>query len=432
MDLLSLTQSNWFIVGPVAWVLGVVMNGIYEFLDLLTIPNIGLCIILFTIITKALMLPMSIKQQKFSKLNTVMAPELQAIQKKYGNLDKTSPKYTEMLMKQQTEMREVYDKYGTSPMSGCLQLLIQMPILFALYQVIYKIPGYVTKVKAMYTPLMEKLTSIPGYAEATVTNAEGVVSKFSDLALNNTISLENLQKGGNHVIDLFYNFDPSEWTKFTEFFPNLQADVEAILPKIMDINYFCGMDLATAPSAQLWPGILIPILAGLTQWLSTKMTPTTQNSNDDNSTMGSTMKTMNIMMPLMSVFFCFTFSAGIGIYWIASSVVQIITQFIVNKYMERVDINKMVEKNLEKVNAKRIKAGQKPIKAKPVMSVKTIEEERELEQKKQEEVRERASAQVEKSTTYYANTNTKKGKLASKAAMVQQYNEKNEKSKNKK
>ena len=93
MDFLSLTQSNWFLVGPVAKVLGVVMNGIYEFLDMFGIASIGLAIILFTIIIKALMLPLSIKQQKFTKLNSIMAPELQQVQKKYANLDKSSPKY---------------------------------------------------------------------------------------------------------------------------------------------------------------------------------------------------------------------------------------------------------------------------------------------------------------------------------------------------
>lgn len=417
MDFLSLTQSNWFIVGPVAKVLGFVMNGIYEFLDMLTIPNIGICIILFTLIVKALMLPLSIKQQKFTKLNSVMTPELQEIQKKYKNLDKTSPKYNEMLMKQQSEMKEVYEKYGTSPTGGCLQMIIQMPILFALYQVIYKIPGYVSKVKDIYTPLMEKLMGIPGYEQV-----EDLVS----LAASNGVSADHLSKGGNYIIDMFYNFDPSEWDRFSELFPALQTDVEKITPVVERINYFLGIDLATAPSAQLWPGILIPILAGLTQWLSSKMLqPANQNNSDD--TMGSTMKTMNIMMPLMSVFFCFTFSAGIGVYWIASSVVQILVQFIVNKYMERIDINQMVEKNIEKVNVKRVKQGQKPIKAKPVMNVRTIEEERELEKQKSEQTKERVTQQIEKSTAYYSNTNTKKGKLASKAGMVQQYNEKNEK-----
>lgn len=418
MDFLSLTQSNWFLVGPVAKVLGVVMNGIYEFLDMFGIASIGLAIILFTIIIKALMLPLSIKQQKFTKLNSIMAPELQQVQKKYANLDKSSPKYNEMLLKQNEEMKEVYAKYGTSPTGGCVQMLIQMPILFALYQVIYKIPGYITKVRAFYEPIVEALQNIPTYMD----NAD-----FVTLAQQNGINAAGLSDS-NKLIDLLYNFDKTEWTKFTEIFPNLNEYVAKALPSIEKANYFLGMDLATAPAQQMWPGVLIPILAGLTQWLSSKMMQTDNGSNkNSDDTMGSTMKTMNIMMPLMSVFFCFTFSAGIGVYWIASSVVMILIQMIVNKYMERIDINQMVEKNIEKANVKRVKKGQKPLKAKAVMNVRTIEEERELEEKKEAELKERVTKQVEKSTEYYSTTQKKKGKLASKAGMVQQYNEKSEK-----
>ena len=414
MDFLSLTQSNWFLVGPVAKVLGVVMNGIYEFLDMFGIASIGLAIILFTIIIKALMLPLSIKQQKFTKLNSIMAPELQQVQKKYANLDKSSPKYNEMLLKQNEEMKEVYAKYGTSPTGGCVQMLIQMPILFALYQVIYKIPGYITKVRAFYEPIVEALQNIPTYRD----NAD-----FVTLAQQNGINAAGLSDS-NKLIDLLYNFDKTEWT---EIFPNLNEYVAKALPSIEKANYFLGMDLATAPAQQLWPGVLIPILAGLTQWLSSKMMQTDNGSKNSDDTMGSTMKTMNIMMPLMSVFFCFTFSAGIGVYWIASSVVMILIQMIVNKYMERIDINQMVEKNIEKANVKRVKKGQKPLKAKAVMNVRTIEEERELEEKKEAELKERVTKQVEKSTEYYSTTQKKKGKLASKAGMVQQYNEKSEK-----
>lgn len=415
MDFLSLTQSNWFIVGPVAKVLGVIMNGIYEFLDMFNIGSIGLAIILFTIIVKALMLPLSIKQQKFSKLNSIMMPEIQQIQKKYANLDKSSPKYNEMLLKQNEEVKEVYAKYGTSPTGGCLQMLIQMPILFALYQVIYKIPGYITKVRAFYEPIVEALQNIPTYMDN---------QDFINLASQNAI---NDLGDSKKLIDLLYNFDKAEWAKFTEIFPNLNEYVAKAMPSIEKANYFLGMDLATAPAQQIWPGVLIPILAGFTQWLSSKMMQTDNGNSNSDDTMGSTMKTMNIVMPLMSVFFCFTFSAGIGVYWIASSVVQILIQLIVNKYMERIDINQMVEKNIEKANVKRVKKGQKPLKAKAVMSVRTIEEERELEQKKSAELKERVSKQVEKSTEYYSSTQKKKGKLASKAGMVQQYNEKSEK-----
>lgn len=296
-------------------------------------------------------------------------------------------------------------------------MLIQMPILFALYQVIYKIPGYIAKVRAFYEPIVEALQNIPTYMD----NAD-----FVTLAQQNGINAAGLSDS-NKLIDLLYNFDKTEWAKFTEIFPNLNEYVAKALPSIEKANYFLGMDLATAPAQQLWPGVLIPILAGLTQWLSSKMMQTDNGSKNSDDTMGSTMKTMNIMMPLMSVFFCFTFSSGIGVYWIASSVVMILIQMIVNKYMERIDINQMVEKNIEKANVKRVKKGQKPLKAKAVMNVRTIEEERELEEKKEAELKERVTKQVEKSTEYYSTTQKKKGKLASKAGMVQQYNEKSEK-----
>ena len=404
--------TNFFLIRWIANILGFIMNLFYIVIDKFGIGKISICIIVFTIIVKLVMLPINIKQQKTMKLNSVIMPEIQAIQKKYAN-----KKDNDSMMAMNAETKAVYAKYGVSPSGSCLQLLIQMPILFALYQVIYKIPGYITKVRAFYEPIVEALQNIPTYMD----NAD-----FVTLAQQNGINAAGLSDS-NKLIDLLYNFDKTEWAKFTEIFPNLNEYVAKALPSIEKANYFLGMDLATAPAQQLWPGVLIPILAGLTQWLSSKMMQTDNGSKNSDDTMGSTMKTMNIMMPLMSVFFCFTFSAGIGVYWIASSVVMILIQMIVNKYMERIDINQMVEKNIEKANVKRVKKGQKPLKAKAVMNVRTIEEERELEEKKEAELKERVTKQVEKSTEYYSTTQKKKGKLASKAGMVQQYNEKSEK-----
>ncbi len=148
-----LTQAGG-ILSPIAWLLGKIMEAIFYVLDLVGIQNIGISIILFTIIVNLLMLPMTIKQQKFSKLSAKMQPELQAIQKKYkGKTDQAS------MLKSQEETKAVYDKYGTSPSGSCLQLLIQMPILFALYRVIYAIPAYVGKIRQVYLPLVDKLMS---------------------------------------------------------------------------------------------------------------------------------------------------------------------------------------------------------------------------------------------------------------------------------
>lgn len=136
-----LTAANWPIIGQIAWVLGKVMNFIYNTLDqLLPTDNglIGWSIIIYTIFVYTLMLPMTIKQQRSSRMTSLMNPEIQAIQKKYKN-----KKDQASLMKQQEEMQQVYDKYGTSMMGGCLPLLIQMPLLFALYPVIYDMEAYV-------------------------------------------------------------------------------------------------------------------------------------------------------------------------------------------------------------------------------------------------------------------------------------------------
>ena len=113
------------------------MNGIFEVINFIGIPNIGLSIILFTIVVYLMMLPLTIKQQKFSKLSAKMNPELQAIQAKYKNR-----KDNESAMQMNAETQAVYAKYGVSPTGSCVQLLIQMPILLALYQVISKIPAY--------------------------------------------------------------------------------------------------------------------------------------------------------------------------------------------------------------------------------------------------------------------------------------------------
>ena len=122
------------ILGPIATVLGYIMDILFRFTDIFGIFNVGLCIILFTIVMKTLMIPLTIKQQKTTKLMSVMNPEIQAIQKKYkGKTD------NESLQRQNVEVQAVYEKYGTSMTGGCLPLLIQMPILFALYRVIYNL-----------------------------------------------------------------------------------------------------------------------------------------------------------------------------------------------------------------------------------------------------------------------------------------------------
>lgn len=160
-----LTAANWPIVGQLCWLLGKVMDFIYTMLtDTFGLENgvVGLSIIIYTIIVYTCMLPMTINQQRTSKMSSVMNPEIQAIQKKYKN-----KKDQASMMKQQEEIQRVYDKYGTSMMGGCLPLLIQMPFLFALYPVIYNIEAYVPAIKSA-SDTVQRFLTIPNLKEAPI------------------------------------------------------------------------------------------------------------------------------------------------------------------------------------------------------------------------------------------------------------------------
>lgn len=197
-----LTQSSIPIIGFCAKILGVVMRYLYLFLDKIGIANIGIAIILFTLIVKLLMFPLTLKQQKFSKLSNLMNPELQAIQKKYRN-----KRDNESMMKQQEEMNAVYKKYGTSPSGSCLQLLIQMPILFSLYYVISGIPAYVPEVKNIYEPIstviVENYDNFNYMEDAYVTYIAGKDEKIPEYVQSlKNVNAEFTSKTENKVIDV--------------------------------------------------------------------------------------------------------------------------------------------------------------------------------------------------------------------------------------
>ena len=117
-----MTKSTTFIIGPIAELIGYIMNGIFYILGRIGLPNIGLAIMIMTILIYMCMLPLTIRQQKFSKLQRKMQPEINKIQKKYkGRTDNAS------VAAQQEEIKQVYEKYGVSATGSCLQLLIQMP-----------------------------------------------------------------------------------------------------------------------------------------------------------------------------------------------------------------------------------------------------------------------------------------------------------------
>lgn len=418
-----LTQNNTLIIGDVARILGWIMDVLFNFLNnVFGIQNIGLCIILFTIIIYLLMLPLTIKQQKFSKLSAKMNPELEQIRKKYQN-----KKDNNSMMAMNEETQAIYAKYGVSPTGSCLQLLIQLPILLALYRVIMNVPAYVSGVKAVFTELANQILAAPGGS-----------AFMEQLATDGRIFLENKDfTQVNTIIDILYKLQESgnaTWQMLIDRYPSMESMIVTTQSSINHMNNF-GINIANSPwniaksaiatgSMLLLVGaVLVPFLAWFTQWLNVKMMPQPSMGDDTNNTMNSTMKSMNTFMPLMSAWFCMTLPAGMGIYWIIGAVVRAIQQWSINKYLDKLDLDEVVKKNIEKNNRIREKKGLPPQKISEIAktNVKTIDN-----SKKKEKTEEERRAAIEASTNYYKNVD-KPGSLASKAAMVAKYNEKTKK-----
>ncbi len=401
--MIFLTQETGFLK-PIAWLLGQIFNFLFLFVEKIGIPNIGLCVILFTIIVRLIMMPLTIKQQKFSKLSNMMNPEIQAIQAKYKD-----KKDNESMMKMNAETKAVYEKYGTSPTGGCLVMLIQLPIMFALYRVIYKIPGYVSSIKAICSNIYDKISSVNGWQD--------ILEKNDITGLGDT---------ANSFIDKIYIFSSSTWNKITGIseFSSVSGAVAEESDKLQHITNFFGINLTQAPGWKWSLALLIPLLAGLTQWLSSKLMENKNTTSNDSQQpgMAGSMKVMNTVMPIMSAFFCITFPACIGVYWITSSVVQIVQQIIINNKMNHVDVEQMVQANIDKLNAKRAKKGLPP---KKITNTATAYVEQVKKQEARVERKEQRDEEIKKATDYYKNTTAKPGSLAAKANMVKMFNEKN-------
>ena len=415
--MILLTTQTGFLK-PIAWLLGQIFNGlfnlIYNIAEWFTdkpyhVPIIGISVILFTIIVRLILLPMTIKQQKFSKLSGLMNPELQEIQAKYKDKrDQVS------MMNMQAETKAVYEKYGTSPTGGCLTMLIQLPIMFALYRVIYKIPGYVTKIRELCGGIVDKIT---GTGDDWATKLDAI----------NGI-LVSASTGRATLIDKIYNLSPEKWSEVQNAFSSI--DFGNAYDQIHGYNNLFGISLTQAPGWRLSWALIIPILAGLTQWLSVKLMENKNNvnvgsQNDQQAGMASSMKVMNTIMPILSAVFCVSFASCIGLYWIASSVVQIVVQLVINKKMNNKDVDEIVKENIEKANIKRAKKGLPPVKISNVTS-KYVEQVHKMEAR--ENRKEERDKEIKESTSYY-NTSAKPGSLAAKANMVKMFNEKNNNSK---
>lgn len=354
MSDLFLTAYGGSILGPIAKVLGWIMDKIYVFLAGLGVENIALTILVFTILIYVCMFPITYKQQKFAVLTRKMQPEMKAIQDKYkGSRDQAT------MQKQQEETQALYDKYGISPTGSCVYMLIQMPILFALYRVFYNVPAYIGSVKNIFTELVNGIVATDGFATTMQT-----IYDESGIRLQQTPEFASADPDAvsNFIVDVLYKLPASGWAEVTDKFPSLSSSIDSVVAKLEQINYLFILNISDTPLNLVktgWAGkdfgliiaaLMIPLLSYLSQLATIKLMPT--NTEGQSDQMAQQMKTMNLMMPLMSLFIGFTVPVGLVFYWIVGGVVRITQQYFLNKHFEKIDLESIIEKNKDKAAAK--------------------------------------------------------------------------------
>ncbi|MEF2653290.1 MAG: membrane protein insertase YidC [Blautia sp.] len=424
------TKSGTPIIGQVASVMGWIMDGIYKMLDgLFGVQNLGLCIIIFSIIIYLLMTPLQIKQQKFSKLSAFMQPELQKVQKKYqGKRDQIS------MQKMNEETQAIYQKYGVSPTGSCVQLAIQFPILMALWQVIYKIPAYVGSVKDIFTEAVSHITAVNGYTQL-------IQNFITDNKMTRVqLIMDGSQATSNSIIDFLYALSPSQWEQLSAMdqFSGFSGVIDTAAHEISKMQNFFGLNIADQPMTYIKAAftggaiilaiaaLMIPILSWVTQMLNIKLMPQAAQQDGDQNAMMSSMKMMNTIMPLMSAVFCFTFPVGLGIYWISSAVVRSVQQLLINRHMDRMNIDDLINENMKKMEKKREKAGLPPQKItnQAHQSVKNINN---AKAQKGAEVNNAAERAKKVEQSYQNAAKAKPGSITARANMVKDFDERNKK-----
>ena len=340
---------EWPVIKQIIIFFGWIIEYIYKFFDMIGIANIGLVIIAFTLLIKLVLLPLTIRQQKTAKLQNIMQPELQAITAKYkGRKDAVS------MQAMQDEQRAVYAKYGVSQLGGCLQTGLQMPILIALYGALRQLPLLIDK-------LSEPLSKI-----VAIIKTSGVDLSSIGSVIGNAAVADNTQ------MTALYSLPLKGWNSLLAAFsatPDTAAQIDTLHKQMQAANSFLGFDLSQTPWNLMLSGgigiiaVILPIIAGFSQWLSFKLTQAKgQTYASSAAGQGNPMAATNSMgyvMPLFSVFICFTLNAGLGVYWAFSSLFQVVLQILINRHYRKIDMDKFVKENLEKAEEKAKKKREK-------------------------------------------------------------------------
>lgn len=295
-----------------------------------------------------------------------------------------------------------------------------MPILFALYRVIMNVPAYVKPVKDLY---LQVLNGLNATQMKQFFGIDGLASGLSQDKINGCIDAMSGYTSSGSGVKL------SDGVTLSKI---LEVADKGVADKIEGINNFFGLNLSMSPSGMFNAGmisiivaLIIPILSGLFQFLSVQLSQKLNGAAMDSADnpMASSMKIMNIMMPLMSIYMCWILSAGIGLYWMAGSLIMMLQQIFINIHMKKVDVNDIIEANKEKAAAKAEKRKQKE----GIYRDKVLEASKTNTKNISGNSKISASEKEEKIRKAKEAAANKPNSMASKVNMVNEYNKRNEK-----
>ncbi|MGN0135318.1 membrane protein insertase YidC [Anaerotignum sp.] len=330
LEALPSVREPGVIIGPVANLMGKVYNMLFELLHSSTSAgSLGLAIIIFTLIVKLILFPLMVKQQKSSFKMQQLQPELQKIRKKYeGKTDQMSQQ------RMAFEMQELQKNSGVSMMGGCLPMLIQLPILYALFYLFQNAYVYVDVIGANYTDIANAIINIPTTLRMEV--FQPFAQEFVDTYKNVAIIKDGFDMSQVGDITMLVNYlKADDWAVILQ---NLGSAGDALAPLLEtknNIETFLTIPLVSKAGLS-FPGIIIPIAAGVTTYLQSKiMMMMNPQQNDPNNPAAAMSKSMLYMMPIMMGFFAISMPAGLGLYWTISNIFGIIQQVVLQKYYKK-------------------------------------------------------------------------------------------------
>lgn len=278
--------------------LGLILLGIFKI-----VGNYGLAVILFALLVKLVVIPLTIKSKKSMLAMSAMNAELQQLQKKYAN----------NRVKLNEEMQKLYDRHGVNPMSGCLPQFIPLIIMMGLY---YAVQQPLKFMMGFGDEVISQLANLVGVDMATA-------GYYGQITIAEKLGQIYQEAGG--------------------VWPDTVTAITNGSGELLNIDFsFLGLNLAQTPSISdpsiIW---IIPILSGVTAYLSSYIMQKMQGTQ--NSAAAGQMKVLNILMPLMSLYFGFILPGAIGIYWIFNNVFSCVQEIVLTRILRGKQEKKQAE-----------------------------------------------------------------------------------------